>query len=329
MDFAQVIHDAWRLTIQTSKLKWMCFFTGFAAVMVFVAQILWQAGLLSEELGFLEHSFVYKTIEDVIRFLIQNNLIGWAVFVLIFVLLFQFVFPSWILSSLILGIYRKYKHPSKYLSSRQIVMDGFQYFPKLIELHAIFSPFSFMTITLFSMTLFRFYHGDIFFKIFLPLILVFSVFALIVNVFTVFCPFFIVLEDVPVMSSIKKSIGLVFINFGVTMSVIVLMILVSFRIILNVIVVIGVPLGLFFALSYFGQYSWFGIAMTILILFSVGILALSAYLTAIVEVFSHGVWIKVFLLLREKQEEEKKSLEEEKTEKEDFFPEEDSYETAG
>lgn len=309
MDYSQIIHDAWRLTTGTSKLKWLCFFPSFAAVVFFVVEIIWQGGLLSEELGILEHSFVYSKIGEILSFITQNHLLGWAIFVIIFVLLFQFVFPSWISSSLILGIRRRYDHPDKYLSGRQIILDGFQYFPKLVELHAIFSPFAFLSIAFFSVTLYRYYHGDIFSNILCPILIVFSIFALIVNIFTIFCPFFIVLEDAPVMTSIKKSVGLVFVNLEATMTVIMIMILVSFRIIMNVVVVVGVPIGLFFAVSYFAQTGWFAFALSVVGLVSIVLLGLSAYLTAIVDVLSNAIWIRVFDCLRTKQEADRAALE--------------------
>jgi hypothetical protein len=309
MNYAEIIHDAWRLTVNTGKLKWLCFCSSFAAVIFFVAEILWQAGLLSEELGIIEHSYVYSKIGDGFKFLMHNNLLGWALFLGIFVLLFQFALPSWILSSLILGIKRKFTFPEKYLSVRQIITDGFQYFPKLVELHAIFSPFSFMTITFFSMTLYRYYHGEFYSHVFIPAIIVFACFSLIVNVFTVFCPFFIILEDSPVMLSIKKSIGLVFINLEVTLSVILIMMLVNIRVIINVIVVLGVPMGLFFALSFFAKSAWFGFAIVTVSIIGIGLLALSAYLTAIIEVFSNAVWVRSYEILRAKQEADKKELE--------------------
>ncbi len=303
MKYSDIIHDAWRLTVNTGKLKWLCFVSSFAAVIFFVAEILWQAGLLSEELGILEPSYVYSKIGDLLAFIMNNNLLGWAIFFVIFILLFQFALPSWILSSLILGIKDRFEYPDRYFSGRQIVIDGFQYFPKLVELHAILSPFSFMTITFFSITLYRYYHGEIYENIFLPLLLLFLVFSLIVNIFTVFAPFFIVLDDVPVMTSIKKSIGLVFLNFESTLSVIVIMLLVNIRVIVNVIVVIGVPMGLFFALSFFAKSSWFGIAISLVALLGLALLALAAYLTAIVEVFSNAVWVKSYETLKQKQKE--------------------------
>lgn len=310
MNYAQIIHDAWRLTVNTGKLKWLCFFSSFAAVVFFVGEILWQAGLLSEELGIVNHHYVYGKAGEGLKFLMNHNLVGWAIFLTIFILLFQFALPSWILSSLILGIKRRFQFPDKYLSTRQIIIDGFQYFPKLVELHAIFAPFSFMTITFFSITMYRYYHGEIYDHIFLPAIIFFAICALVINIFTIFCPFFIVLEDTPVMGSIKKSIALAFVNLEVTLSVIIIMVLVNIRVIINVIVVLGVPMGLFFALSFFAKSSWFGFAITTVAIIGIGLLALSAYLTAILEVFSNAVWVRSYEALRAKQEAEQKELEE-------------------
>lgn len=85
------------------------------------------------------------------------------------------------------------------------------------------------------------------------------------------------------------------------MSIILLMVLVNFRIIVNVLVVLGVPLGILFVASYFATSSWFSFAVGTVIIIGVVLLGLSAYLTAIVEVFSTAVWERAFTALRARQ----------------------------
>ena len=77
---------------------------------------------------------------------------------------------------------------------------------------------------------------------------------------------------------------------------------VNFRIILNVLVVLGVPLGILAFISYFAATTWFEFALVLMILLGVVAILFTSYLTAIVEVFLIGVWERAFKSLREEQE---------------------------
>ncbi|MCF7906118.1 hypothetical protein K9L63_02950 [Candidatus Gracilibacteria bacterium] len=301
MRCAEFIRQAWNLTVASPKLKWFVFIPSFVAVIVFVAEIGWQVGLLSEELGFIREHFVWSTIGTSVGFLSKHHLLGWALFLGIFVLLFEFVLQSWILATLILSVRQKFIEPEKYLSLRQKMIEGSRHFFKLFEFHAIFSPFAFMTIVLFTGTMFRYYHGEIFSSIILPILLVYVVLAFLVNIFTSFCPYYMVCERCGVGESVRKSIGLVFLNFGTTMTIILVMFLVNFRIIINVLVVLGVPLGMIFLASYFATSSWLGLAMGVGVLIALVLLMFTAVLTAVVEVFSTAVWERAFTHLRVRQ----------------------------
>lgn len=304
MNYGKIIHDAWDLTTQCSKLKWLVFVPSFAAVIVFVAEMAWQGSLIVEEFGLfgIEDHFVYSKVGNFFQFLAAHHLMGWAIFGLVFIVLFEFVFPAWISSTLILSIRQKFCEPEKYLSLRQKIIEGSGHFFPLFELHAFFSPFAMLTIAFFTVTMFRYYHGDIFSSIMLPVILIYSLIALFLNVFIAFAPFYIVLEGYGIGDSVKKSFGLVFLNFGSTMAIILLMFLVNLRVIINVLVVIGVPLGILFSVSFFAKSAWLNFAIVGSVLVGTGLLFMTAYLTAILEVFSTAVWERAFAVLRVKQD---------------------------
>ncbi|MCF7918239.1 hypothetical protein K9L27_04595 [Candidatus Gracilibacteria bacterium] len=304
MNYGKIIHDAWNLTTKCSKLKWLCFIPSFAAVLVFVLEIGWQGSLIIEEFQLfgIEGHFVYSKIGHFLSFLSQHHLLGWAIFAAVFIILFEFVFPSWISSATILAIRQGFSEPEKYVSLRQKLIEGSSHFFELFELHAFFSPFAMMTIAFFGVTMFRYYHGDIFSSIMLPVLIVYSLISLFLNVFIAFAPFFIVCEKRGIGEAVKRSIGLVFVNFGSTMTIILLMFLVNLRVIVNVLVVIGVPFGILFAVSFFAKSNWLSFAVVGAVLVGVVILALTAYLTAILEVFSTAVWERAFTILRIKEE---------------------------
>ena len=302
MNYGHVIRDAWDLTTTTKKLTWFAFIPSFVAVLLFVIEIAWQYSLFSEEFGWAEHGATFGKIGSIWHMLADKGLIGWSIFVICFVLIIAFVFPAWVQSTLILSMRQKFTYPERKLSLRQKFIEGFNYFFRLFEYHAVLVPFQFMTILFYGITFYRYYHGDLFTSIFLPALIIYSILSTFLNLFLAYTQFYIVCEDDSFGESVKKSIGLVFLNFARTLGLILIMFLVNIRVIVNVLVVIGVPLGILAAASYFASSSWFGIAITLAVIIGIGMLALAAYLTAILEVFSVGCWERAYTFLKAEQD---------------------------
>ena len=301
MKYAEVIHDAWEMTQVAKKLKWFTFVPAAVAVLVFVAEVAWQMFWYSEEFGLISSEVsVFGALSNFLNFLVEHNLILLAVFLLIFVLFFAFVLPAWVQSTTILAVRHSFETPDKPLSIRQKMIKGFDYFFELFELNAVLGPFQFLTITFFLLTFYRIFHDSLF-KLFFPVIIVYIILSFFINMFTAFSPYFVVCEKDGFGASIKRSIALVFLNFGRTFAVILLMLLVNFRIIINVLVILGVPFGLLIALTYFASSAWLGFAIFIAIVIGVVAIGFAAYLTAVIEVFSVAVWERTFTTLTEEQ----------------------------
>jgi len=296
MNYAKVIAAAWQGTSDHPKLKWFTFVPSFVAVLIFIFEVLWQLYLYFSEFGVIESSFSIETIGVLFSFLIDNKLLIWAIILVFFVIFFGFIIPSLIQGTLILGVHHGFAHPDRYLSLRQKVIDGFNYFFRLFELNAVLSPFSFISIGLFVATFYRYFHENLF-QVLLPLIVVHIIISFFMQVFFAFSPYFIVVEDASLADSFKKSISLVFLNFGTTLAIILLMFLVNLRVIFNVIVILGVPIGILVAFSYASPFAIF-----FSVVLSITLIAFTAYLTAIIEVFSTAVWERTFTVLRKKQD---------------------------
>ena len=301
MKYAEVIRDAWEITQTTPKLKWFAFVPAFMGVLIFVEEVAWQLFWYADEFGIGgAHLSIIDLSKNFLSFLIDSGLLWAVIFLVIFSILFVFVLPSWIVATLILSVRQKFTHPEARISLRQKMVEGARYFFRLFELHAVQGPFQFFTIAFFVATMYRFFHGDIF-NMFIPVIIGFFIFSFFINIFFAFAPYFIVCENEKMGVAIRRSCGLVFMNFGRTVAVILLMFLVNFRIILNVLVIFGVPFGVLLAISYFSSSGWFGFAIFCATTLGIIALVLASYLTAIVEVFLTAVWERTFHTLRNEQ----------------------------
>jgi len=297
MKYADVLRDSWKITIESRKLKWFAFIPSLVALVFFVAEILWQFYFYSTEFGFLETHVSLNDISGFVGFLSDKSLLGVAIFGVIFVLIFTFIMPSWIDAVLILGVKKKFEEPDVPISLRRKILEGFSYFFNLFELKAVMSPFAISTILLTIATLFRIYHGELF-SLFSPVLIIFFIFALLINLLFAFAPYFIVCNNQSFSEAIRSSAGMVFLNFGRTVALMALMFLVNLRILINGMVILGVPLGVIIFISSFSNF-----AATIFIVVVGGLaIFLTTYLTAVVEVFSTAVWQRGFTDLLKKDE---------------------------
>lgn len=311
MKYAKVLHDAWDFASKYRKMVWFAFLPSFVTVLIFVTESVWQGFFMFEEFGRIEHGTFFRGVGNIFDFISAHHLWGWFVFLLFMIFLFSFVFPAWIQSTIILSIRQKFTAPEKRLSLRQKTIEGSRYFFKLFEFHAILSPFSFLTIIFYFLAFFRYAHGDTS-NIVFTLIIIFTILAVFMNLFLAYAPFYIVCEKQPLGTSLKKSIGLVFLNFGKTVGLILIMLLINLRVIINVIVVFGVPVGIVYLTSFFAKSDWlFTVSVAGGIIAGIIMLGLAAYLTAILEVFSLGFWERAFTKLR--QEQRKLEFDEEET----------------
>jgi len=293
MKYAEVIHNAWSLTLESSKLKWFAFVPSVIAVIVFILEVAWQLFWYSKEFEFLDLGISFKNVKHFFSFLVENGFLIWVIFLVIFIIIFAFVLPALIKATILLTIRHKFENPNEPIKIRKKVVEGLNYFFYLFEYKGMMAPFQFFTIAFFVATMYRFYHGTIFDHLW-PVVIVYFVFSIFVNIFLAFAPYFIVFENQNLGSAIKSSMSLVFLNFGKTLALILLMFLVNFRVLINVLVVLGVPFGILLTVSYFAASGWFGFALFVIIILGILAILFASYLTAILEIFLTAVWERTF-----------------------------------
>jgi len=301
MKYAKVLHDAWEFASNNKKLVWFAFLPSFVTVLIFSAESSWQGFMLMEEFGKIHHGSVYKGVGNFLEFISNHHLWTWFILLLFVIFLFSFVFPALIQAGIILSVRQNFTNPEKRISLRQKIIEGGSYFFKMFEFHAILSPFSFLSILFYFLAFYRYSHGDTSNLLF-KLMLVIAIIAVPVNLFLSYTPFYLVCEKEDLGPAMKKSVGLVFLNMGKTIGLILLMLLINLRVIINVLVVFGVPIGIIYLTTLFAKSDWlYTLSITGGIIGGIIALGLAAYLTAVLEVFSLGFWERAFTQLRAEQ----------------------------
>ena len=300
MRYTRLIAEAWDLTTHTRKLTWFTLVPSFVAVIIFIVEVVWQYFLITGKDDPNSMTTYWEKVTEFWSFLLDSELLGWSFFIIIFFAFFSFILPAWIQATLILSVRQKFNKPESYFSLRHKIIEGFEHFFPLFEFRALQSPFDFTGIVLFTLMLYR---ADWIFEILLPVMIGFSIFALIAQVFLSFAPFFVVFEKVPFMQAVKKSIAFVFLHFNQTLGLALIMMLVNLRVILNAAVVLGVPTLIFGLAAYLSGSGWSTFLIVLAMIVGLGLVGLAAYFTALLEVFSVACWERTFTKLRAKQRE--------------------------
>lgn len=300
MIYANLLADAWELTRRTPKLTWFIFFPSLAGVFVFLVEAVWQYYLLATEFGSIDQASSWIYLQQILQFILNSGLVGWTIFGVLFVLFFNFLVPTWVHASLILSVQHRAENVDKKFSLRRKIIEGFDQFVPLLELRGALLVFDFVSITMFVLSLYRYYHDQWFWNVW-PFLVGYAIVAIFVQIFVSFSSFYVVCEGVSFSQAIKKSICLVFMNFTETLWLVIMMALVNLRVIINAIVVLGVPSGLIFLATYLGGSDWYNLFVTIAVVFGIILIAASAYLTAVLEVFSTSFWERSFSHFLEQQ----------------------------
>lgn len=296
MAYTKILHDAWDITIHNPKLKWLVFAPNFAAVCIICSEVAWHAYfILIDHFRLIETNFDAGDITQIFFFMLEKRLILWVFLLCFFVAVFGFLLPSWIDATKILCIQEKIKNPDAPVRLRQRMVEGFVYFFPLFKLHSALAPFAFLSIFFFTATVYRFFH-EIFYLVFVPMLTVYFLIGLVVNIAASYAPFFIVCRNRPMGQSLKASLALVFVHLGTTLSVVMIMMLVNLRVILNALVVMAVPMLIMGAVMFFSKW-----VVALAIIVGVLAMALVAYISSILEIFSTVVWLRTFQMLQEKQ----------------------------
>lgn len=296
MNYGEIIKDSWHLTVENPRIKWLVLIPSFFAVLIFVIEVAWQVYLYLTKFELIGITSV-EGYAALLGYITENGLWGISIMAGFLIVLFMFVAPAWVEGTLILCVRHKLLSPEVRFLLRPKMLKGCSYFFPIFKYHAATAIFSFISIGLFAASFYRYF--DTIFAWLWPVILLYTIVAMIINLFLSFTPFYIVGQELPFRQAMKKSAALVFTHLGETINITLLMFLVNLRLLLNVIVVLGVPIAFFAAISIFNSST----AFVLTVIFALGMTALASYLTAIMAVFMTSVWAVSFEVLRTEHEE--------------------------
>jgi hypothetical protein len=305
MNYRKVIAESWQYTQANKRLiRWFGFIPSLISTGAGIAIIVYQFYAFKHSFIFSNESeevSVFKTVIDVVLNFIKDH-VSWTVPIIIttvIVAICYFIFPTLFKAAAIQVIAREKNN------QKVGIIKGLRYgllrFLPLFEYHLLLRTFAFFSILL-EMSFVVRNLGSGLFLVLLPIFILMLIVGLILNLLFIYTDFFIIIDGLEVMKSIRKSSRLVVMNWRHTFLVTMLMLIIGIRIILQAVFVFLIP-ALFILVS-----SYFAILLTeatsLIIGGIIGILAFitASYLNAIVDIFSYAVWTYTFLDLTSKKD---------------------------
>jgi hypothetical protein len=139
---------------------------------------------------------------------------------------------------------------------------------------------------------------DLFGNVFVIIVLILWFFiVLFVSIFLPFTRFFIVLEDIKPFDAMKKSMNMALENLGLVIRATILQYVLNIRFIINILLFLGLPLIILYTATQF-DISHAGPVTTIIILVSVVVGLLTAYVNGIIEAFFIALRYRLFAQLK-------------------------------
>ncbi len=296
MNYRQIIAESWKYTQSNKRLIiWFGFLSCLLTTTVGVGYIAYQFFALKSSYLFSseDHSFLSQVVGVIVDFvkLHLSLTIPLGVFVVIFAILY-FLYPTLAKAAAIQIIARNKNGQKAGVGTG--LRHGMMSFLPLLEYHFLIKTFSFFSI-LVEMSFVLRNLGPVLFKIFLPLFILLIIIGFVLTLLFTYTDFYIVIDNEPVFSAMKKSAKMVVMHWKYTFLISILMLIIGLRIILQVIMVFLIPALIVLITGYLATVTLPVTGVIIGGIVGFVALLLAAYLTGIVEIFSYTVWTYTFL----------------------------------
>jgi hypothetical protein len=303
MNYRKIIGEAWYFTQENKKLiVWFAFIPSFLSTVVGVFYILYQFYAFKSSPLFedWQQSFTFVVVKEVFNLVMEHmdNLVPLFIVAGILVLLYFFLPP--LMDGAMIQLIARKKNKQD-VRIRDGLRYGFMSFLPLFSFYLITRTYNFFSIASDASFLIR-NLGPGVFNLLLPLLILITVLSIILTLIFMFTEYYIVIDDCRVTKAMAKSAVLTVQHWDTTIFISFLMLIISIRIILQVVFVLLVPGIIFMVIFYFAASTIPFFGLIIGAVMAVAALFLASYLGAIVHVFMTSVWAFTFLDLTNEPE---------------------------
>ncbi|MFA5842157.1 MAG: hypothetical protein WC882_00540 [Candidatus Gracilibacteria bacterium] len=304
MNYKAIIRDAWQLTQQNKPIMWWYAFVpeliGLVVGIGYMGyQIMsfWKSSIFREYHG---ESFAHEAVIFIADFFSKHSSLGiLLIIVTAIVLILYLILPIFSKAALVQLIARK--RNGQEVKTVDGVSYGFLHFLPLFEYHLLIKTFSMFSVLTEISFVVRNLGTGAFEILCIPYILMFLIGLLLLLLFA-YADYFIIIDGAKVMQSMGASSKLVIRHWQQTILMFILMLLITIRIVFNIVLVLLIPSIIILSTGLLATFALAEVGFVVGVIIGLIGMYFAAYLGAILEVFSNSVWVFTFLQLTTNEE---------------------------
>lgn len=303
MSYREIIHEAWVFTQDHKRLiYWYGFVPAIFTTTAEIIYLTYQFFAFKKSAFFdnAKNSFLHDVVQFSWNFISKNLNFSIPMIITIAILGIIYLFLPIIAKAAAIQYVARKKNGHK-TSLGEGLKYGILRFLPLLEYHAMIKTFGFFTVIFEAAFVLRNLPIEIF-NMLLPLFIFIIVIGVILTLLFTYADFYIVIDNEPVFSSIRKSMKLVIFHWQKTFFITLLMIIIGVRIILQILLLLLIPALILFVGGYIATLTLATVGFVIGALLGLIALFFASYLTGVVDVFSYAVWTFTFLELTSEKE---------------------------
>jgi hypothetical protein len=296
MNYRRVIAEAWEFTQNNKKMIiWYAFLPAVIETLAGIIYLGYQFFAFKSSPLFenWQNSFGYvlfTTVLDVLRANISN--IGALIAAVIVIAVLYLIVPPICEGAIVQLIARKKNGQD--VKTRDGIKYGFMSFLPLFEYSWVARGIGYTSVLGLMSTTVRNLGMDVF-NTFLFIFITYEIITIVLTLLFTYSEFFIIIDDRKVFESISKSSQLVVTHLEETIMLSIMMLIISVRILVQLLFVLLIPLIIIGSIYLFAATSVPFVGMIIGGVLGLGMLYLAAYLSSTIHVFAATVWTFTFL----------------------------------
>jgi hypothetical protein len=296
MNYKHVIAEAWEFTQNNKKMIiWYAFLPAVIETLAGIILLGYQFFAFKSSRLFenWQNSFgyvIFTTVLDVIRANITN--IGVLIAAAIVIAVLYLLVPSICEGAIVQLIARKKNGQD--VKTRHGLKYGLWSFLPLFEYSWLLRTISYVSVLTMMSSVARGLGMQVFYA-FIPVFIFYAIVSVVLTMLFIYTEFFIIIDDRKVFESITKSCQLVVTHLEETIMLAVMMLIISIRILVQLLFVFLIPAIIFVSIYLFAATSVPFVGMIIGGVLGLALLYVAAYLSGTIHVFAATVWTFTFL----------------------------------
>ncbi len=297
MDYKAVVKEAWELTQNNKSFLWL---GSIAAFITTIAGII----LLAYQIVSFQHSSIFggdidysELITSFLNIIRDHTVLSFVFAIIAILFIVIYILVPLVINGALIDLITKLKkgRPLKGGVAKGLVT----LFP-MFKYHALMSPFTLFSILMQLSFVLRLSGIQIMY-VALPFFILFYIIGFIMIIIFSFADQYIVLKNDSFTAAMGHSTKLVLVHFKETLFLMLLMLLISIRILINVVLILFVPLLIITLTSYLASVILAQIGTIIAIFVGIILLFLTAYFIGTLNVFTAAVWTLSYLKMTEEE----------------------------